>query len=200
MPLFLCATSCRLGLWAMSGMACGGLCGPRFRWEEDRNEKFMHTDAAEEEADAIPWGWRECTRLRIQDAHDFCMTTRPSHPPKPKRVEEEEPFEGLDRVLAAVGFPQQPAPARRGMLSQDLFTLPPPPPLQGIGDILPPADLNRPPTARSRLSRTCPTLSTSIQRRLAAQLVHQFPSRLLHQRLILALQLTLVPALQMSLI
>jgi len=150
MPLFLCATSCRLGLWAMSGMACGGLCGPRFRWEEDRNEKFMHTDAAEEEADAIPWGWRECTRLRIQDAHDFCMTTRPSHPPKPKRVEEEEPFEGLDRVLAAVGFPQQPAPARRGMLSQDLFTLPPPPPLQGIGDILPPADLNRPSTDGSQ--------------------------------------------------
>ncbi|EJD38358.1 hypothetical protein AURDEDRAFT_187758 [Auricularia subglabra TFB-10046 SS5] len=131
-----------LGLWALSGMACAGLCGPRFRWEEDRNEKFLAPDAAEEEADAIPWTWRECTRLRVQDAHDFCMTTRPSHVKQAKRPEDEEPFEGLERVLAAVGFPQQPPPARRPVLAQDLFSLPPGP-VAELSSIIPPVDVDR---------------------------------------------------------
>ncbi|KAH7102482.1 hypothetical protein BKA62DRAFT_749495 [Auriculariales sp. MPI-PUGE-AT-0066] len=133
-----------LGLWALSGMACGGLCGPRFRWEEDRHEKFMHTDAAEEEADAIPWSWRECTRLRIQDAHDFCMTTRPSHPSKQKPpTEDDEPFEGIERVMAVAGFPQQPPPARRAVLTQDLFSAPAPPTAPMSGQLVPPSEAAR---------------------------------------------------------
>lgn len=134
---------CSFGLWALSGMACAGLCGPRFRWEEDRSEKFVAPDAAEEEADAIPWSWRECTRLRVQDAHDFCMTTRPSLARKQKPTEDdEEPFEGLDRVLAAVGFPQQPLPARRPILAQDLFAMPPGP-VAELSSIIPPVDVER---------------------------------------------------------
>ncbi|KZV98906.1 hypothetical protein EXIGLDRAFT_763136 [Exidia glandulosa HHB12029] len=131
------------GLWALSGMACAGLCGPRFRWEEDRNEKWVATDAPEDEADAIPWSWRECTRLRIQDAHDFCLTTRPSLDHRKKRTDEdEEPFEGLDRVLAAVGFPREPPPARRPMLAHDLFAVPPGP-VDQLSSIIPPVDVER---------------------------------------------------------
>ena len=36
----------------------------------------------------------------------------------------DEPFEGIERVLAAVGFPSAASPARRGVLSKDLFAAP----------------------------------------------------------------------------
>jgi len=38
--------------------------------------------------------------------------------------DQDEPFEGIERVLAAVGFPTTASPARRGVLSKDLFSVP----------------------------------------------------------------------------
>ncbi|KAL0948248.1 hypothetical protein HGRIS_010845 [Hohenbuehelia grisea] len=100
----------------------------------------------------LPWRWREHTRQRVQEAWEFCLVgvAKPSSigvrqqgglPVPAVAVQEAEEgagegaapggFEGIDRVLAAVGFPSQPTPARRGVLSQDLFVGPPdaPPPL-----------------------------------------------------------------------
>ena len=78
----------RAGLWILSGQACGGICGPRFRWEEEQLEaKHAVYDPDTEQAyytRGYPapdnssgimstWGWRECTRARIQEAFEFCL-------------------------------------------------------------------------------------------------------------------------------
>ncbi|KAG1729358.1 uncharacterized protein EDB91DRAFT_1060049 [Suillus paluster] len=121
-----------IGLWILSGQGCAGLCGPRYRWEED-HEKSMpnHSDGASE-TDALLWSWRICTRLRIQEAYDFCLTVKPparwsgtakKEDPGLLGVETSPPFE-VEQVLAAVGFPSAPPPARRGALSEDLFSYP----------------------------------------------------------------------------
>ncbi|KAG1717722.1 uncharacterized protein EDB91DRAFT_1189462, partial [Suillus paluster] len=91
-------------------------------WEED-HEKSMpnHSDGASE-TDALLWSWRICTRLRIQEAYDFCLTVKPparwsgtakKEDPGLLGVETSPPFE-VEQVLAAVGFPSAPPPARRG--------------------------------------------------------------------------------------
>lgn len=122
----------------MSGQACAGFCGPRYRWEEDEAEKraSVYSDNASE-TDALPWNWREGTQARLQEAYDFCYTVRPSSrwgkgkkdisdatgnalPP----VNQSPGFDGMEQVMAAVGFPSQPLPARRGVLSDDLFESP----------------------------------------------------------------------------
>ncbi|KAG8215599.1 hypothetical protein J3R82DRAFT_3451 [Butyriboletus roseoflavus] len=147
-----------IGLWILSGQGCAGLCGPRYRWEEDDREKplSIYSDAAEV-ADALPWSWRTSTCVRIQEAFDFCLTVKP-----PARwsttlaKKEEAEGEGLpgvstapafevEQVLAAVGLPSVPTPARRGALSEDLFAHPrmgdeagvAPLPVPELSDIIP---------------------------------------------------------------
>lgn len=138
-----------IGLWIVSGQGCAGLCGPRYRWEEEGREKSLSNYNSDEasETDALPWSWRTCTRLRIQEAFDFCSTVKPparwsgtakKDEAGPLGVETSPPFE-VEQVLAAVGFPSVPPPARRGALSEDLFAFPmegeapaPPPELSEI--------------------------------------------------------------------
>jgi hypothetical protein len=144
----------RIGLWIVSGQICAGFCGPRYRWEEEQAEKRASIYADNDsETDAIPWNWREGTQLRVQEAFDFCLTVRPSSrwgvtkkevsganqlPP----VSHSPAFDGMEQVMAAVGFPSSPPPARRGVLSEDLFETP--------KDEIPPAELSAiiPKTAR----------------------------------------------------
>ena len=126
----------RIGLWVISGQPCAGICGPRYRWEEEDAEKraSVYTDN-ESETDAIPWNWREGTQLRVQDAYDFCLTVRPSSrwgttkkevsdASQLPAVSHSPAFDGMEQVMAAVGFPSSPQPARRGVLSDDLFDSP----------------------------------------------------------------------------
>ena len=128
----------RIGLWVASGQACAGLCGPRYRWEEDEAEKraSVYSDNASE-TDALPWNWREGTQARLQEAYDFCYTVRPSSRWGKKKkdisdmtgnelpaVDRSPGFDGMEQIMAAVGFPSQPLPARRGVLTEDLFERP----------------------------------------------------------------------------
>ncbi|KAG5637510.1 hypothetical protein H0H81_004336 [Sphagnurus paluster] len=143
-----------IGLWVVSGQGCAGLCGPRDRWEEEEAEKrrSLYSDNASVDS-VIPWSWRECTRTRVLEAYDFCLTVRPPLRwsgkkevsvngaellgPDPALVQ--QPFDGVEQVLAAVGFPSVPPPARRGVLSGDLFESPEeevPPPTE-FSDIIP---------------------------------------------------------------
>ncbi|KAH7921692.1 hypothetical protein BV22DRAFT_1132073 [Leucogyrophana mollusca] len=142
-----------IGLWVLSGQGCAGLCGPRYRWEEEDAEKTMsvYSDAVSE-ADALPWSWKACTRLRIQEAYDFCLTVKPPARWSAAKKEGSEvrdremlgvetaPAFEVEQVLAAVGFPSVPPPARRGMLSDDLFERPkgePTVPSPEFADIIP---------------------------------------------------------------
>ncbi|KAF9236138.1 hypothetical protein BU15DRAFT_50518 [Melanogaster broomeanus] len=127
-----------IGLWIVSGQGCAGICGPRYRWEEEDNEKTtsIYSDGASD-ADALPWSWKTSTRLRIQETFDFCLTVKPSSrwsmgaAKKADQGEEREflgvstaPAFEVEQVLAAVGLPSLPPPARRGALSEDLFAHP----------------------------------------------------------------------------
>ena len=176
----------------MSRQRLAGLCGPRHTWEESDQEKtrsiyseavsecgpyrssFYHDgDALDYAGDELAWEWREATRMRVQDAFEFCLTsTRGSsggttgtaglrwssvssnairgafgyknrrHIGRHRRrrsgkdkelsnaksefgdVASDEGFEGIEKVLAAVGFPNTASPSRRGVLSEDLFAAP----------------------------------------------------------------------------
>jgi hypothetical protein len=48
-----------------------------------------------------------------------------------------ERLEGMEQVLAAVGFPSVPPPARMAVLSDDLFKEPPGVPVGKFGDVIP---------------------------------------------------------------
>ena len=77
--------------------------------------------------DALPWSWKECTLLRVYEAYEFCLTLRaPRSEKSAERPSEGGGFEGIEKVFAAVGLggAAQPTPARRGMLSRDLFESP----------------------------------------------------------------------------
>ena len=80
----------RLGLWILSGQSLGGLCGPRYRWEEEDTEKrlsVLSTGTATGTGDeaawyrddgvGLAWEWKECTRRRVQDAFEFCLADKP---------------------------------------------------------------------------------------------------------------------------
>ena len=177
----------------MSKQRLAGLCGPRHTWEESDQEKsrsiyseavsecgpyrsgFYHDgDALDYAGDELAWEWREATRMRVQDAFEFCLTStrggsgttgtaglrwssvssnaiRGAFGHKNKRymgrhrrhrsgkdkelsngksefgaedVASDEGFEGIEKVLAAVGFPNTASPSRRGVLSEDLFAAP----------------------------------------------------------------------------
>ncbi|KAL7278266.1 hypothetical protein ACG7TL_008242 [Trametes sanguinea] len=120
-----------VGLWIVSGQGCAGICGPRYRWEEEDAEKaasVYHDNISE--LDALPWSWKECTILRIKDAYDFCLTTKPTRASsagmgeKGHEQEPSAPAEGMERIFAAVGIPSTPHAARRPVLSEELFESP----------------------------------------------------------------------------
>ena len=177
----------------MSKQRLAGLCGPRHTWEESEQEKsrsiyseavsecgpyrssFYHDgDALDYAGDELAWEWREATRMRVQDAFEFCLTStrggsgttgsaglrwssvssnavrgafgyknrrymdrhrrrrsaKDKEPSNEKSefgaedVASDEGFEGIEKVLAAVGFPSTASPSRRGVLSEDLFAAP----------------------------------------------------------------------------
>ena len=116
-------------MWVLSGHGCAGLCGPRFRWQEEEAEKRASVYSAEEvdETDALPWSWRDSARDRVVEAYDFCKTSK-SHKAGKKALSDIQeaslPFSGVEQVLAAVGLPTSPQPARRGVLTGDLFENP----------------------------------------------------------------------------
>ncbi|KAF7304690.1 OPT oligopeptide transporter [Mycena kentingensis (nom. inval.)] len=138
-----------IGLWVLSGTGCAGICGPQNRWDEETMEKIMsvYSDNVSD-LESLPWKWRESTAIRVQTAFEFCLTIKQrwSRREKAKKDVNEtsellaEPltpaFEGMDRVLAAAGFPSAPPPARRGVLSGDLFDSPVEPSPE-FGDIIP---------------------------------------------------------------
>ena len=175
----------------MSNQRLAGLCGPRHTWEESEQEKSrsIYSEAASESGpcrssfyhdgvggagvldyagDELAWEWREATRLRVQDAFEFCLTSgrassgtagaadlrwssvsssafgyrnrrhldrhrrrRTAKGKEPSNEKSEfdvattdEGFDGIEKVLAAVGFPNTGSPSRRGVLSEDLFAAP----------------------------------------------------------------------------
>ncbi|CAE6356368.1 unnamed protein product [Rhizoctonia solani] len=69
-----------VGLWVVSGQGCAGLCGPRYRWEEEGewDEKGPTT-----ERDELGWEWRTHARERVQDAYELCTVRRQSWIPQP---------------------------------------------------------------------------------------------------------------------
>lgn len=46
----------RLGVWIFSGQMCGGLCGPRYRWEEptDADVDAWEAGSVREKEDSFP--------------------------------------------------------------------------------------------------------------------------------------------------
>ena len=119
-----------MGLWFLSGQGCAGLCGPRYRWEEEDFEKrrysYLYGDAGSEDlGSSLAWSWRQCTRTRVLHAYEFCLTIdRPAIWMEKKG--EDMADEGVAQVMAAIGFPSAPQPARRSVLSADLFEHPQP--------------------------------------------------------------------------
>ncbi|KAI0086063.1 hypothetical protein BDY19DRAFT_895416 [Irpex rosettiformis] len=125
-----------VGLWVLSGQGCAGLCGPRYRWEEEDNEKTIANFSQDNfiQGDSLPWSWREGTLLRVIDAFEFCLTNK--HPRGPSGLGDKKdylgvdtptgtaPFDGIEKVFAAIGVPSDKHPARRGALSNDLFESP----------------------------------------------------------------------------
>ncbi|EUC58251.1 transmembrane protein, putative [Rhizoctonia solani AG-3 Rhs1AP] len=69
-----------LGLWVLSGQGCAGLCGPRYRWEE---EGEWDEKGPIPERDELGWEWRTHVRERIQDAYELCTVRRQSWIPQP---------------------------------------------------------------------------------------------------------------------
>ena len=127
----------RVGLWVFSGHGCAGLCGPRSRWEEEEVGRSVSIQSEKSDsglgeamgasgADALPWSWKECSLLRVYEAYEFCLTLRAPRSEKSAERPEGGGFDGIEKVFAAVGLggAAQPPPARRGMLSQDLFESP----------------------------------------------------------------------------
>lgn len=116
-------------MWILSGHGCAGLCGPRFRWQEEEAEKRASVYSVEDvdEADILPWSWRDGTRGRVMEAYDFCKAGKSNKAGKKALSDIQEasvPFSGMEQVLAAVGLPTSPQPARRGALTEDLFERP----------------------------------------------------------------------------
>ncbi|KAK0441260.1 uncharacterized protein EV420DRAFT_1580522 [Desarmillaria tabescens] len=113
-----------IGLWVVSGHGCAGFCGPRDRWEEEDAEKTISVYSESPTlADTLPWSWRECTKTRIQEAYDFCLTTtRPASSSRKKELgDTPEPLEGMEQIMAAVGLGSTAPPTRRGVLTDDFF-------------------------------------------------------------------------------
>ncbi|KAF9261619.1 hypothetical protein L218DRAFT_930422 [Marasmius fiardii PR-910] len=150
-----------IGLWILSGQAFAGLCGPRYRWEEDdlreKNRSSLYSlgdnnsETAHFDPDApLPWSWKERTRTRVWDAYELCRTTKApgrwgsgrmdpiqayrygfgdGKKDNPELPVQETPggFDGMDRLMAAVGLMPASASAqqqKRSVLSDDFFQNP----------------------------------------------------------------------------
>ena len=142
----------RSSLWFFSSNRLAGLCGPRHIWEEQSQEKSrsVYSSAASEHGarnswlyadqggDELPWEWREHTRIRVQDAFEFCLTFDRKRSDglvwggikkEDEKSDSKNGFEGIENVLAAIGFgapPSSPSGAKRGALTRDLFDTPEP--------------------------------------------------------------------------
>lgn len=143
-----------IGLWVLSGQGCAGLCGPRYRWEEEDAEKTTAgIGDTFTEGDALPWTWRECTLLRIIDAYEFCLTNKLPRGTWAEKKGAEKPgtpkegFEGIDKVFAAIGLGQNERPARRGVLTGNLFESPEPEHHEEEEQRRSPSSIETPPTA-----------------------------------------------------
>ncbi|KAI0795920.1 hypothetical protein C8Q75DRAFT_802985 [Abortiporus biennis] len=123
-----------VGLWVLSGQGCAGLCGPRYRWEEEETAEaekafpnFTYADNASENIDTpLPWTWRENTVVRVYEAWDFCLTNKLPTRGVEKKEGGPAGFDGMEKVFAAVGLGGTPHPARRGVLTERLFDSPEP--------------------------------------------------------------------------
>ncbi|KAJ7803990.1 hypothetical protein B0H14DRAFT_2384139, partial [Mycena olivaceomarginata] len=126
-----------LGLLLLSGAPCGGICGPRHRWEEEAHEKSTAAYADDlSEDEPLPWRGREETAARVRGAWEFCLSGHPgAHAHAKREVHSLEllagttpaptpGFEEMEQVMAAIGFPSAPLPAQRGVLSDELFEEP----------------------------------------------------------------------------
>lgn len=119
----------------MSGHGFAGLCGPRYRWEEEDADAekslgpYAFKDNTSDHMDTpLPWSWRENTVLRIYEAWEFCLTNK--YPGRSasglgKKDGEGTPgFDGMEKVFAAIGLSGTPHTSKRGVLSDDLFESP----------------------------------------------------------------------------
>ncbi|KAJ7328903.1 hypothetical protein DFH08DRAFT_1023468 [Mycena albidolilacea] len=131
-----------LGHLLLSGAPCGGTCGSRHRREEEAHEKSTAAYADDlSEDEPLPWRWREETAGRVRGAWKFCLSGHPgAHAHAKRKTTDAEAdmsellagttpaptpgFEGMEQVIAAIGFPSAPPPARRGVLSGELFEEP----------------------------------------------------------------------------
>ena len=66
----------RVGLWITSGQGCAGVCGPRYRWEEEDDEKTFYIPETRNERLIERWVWLPLTIARVQEAYEFCLTNR----------------------------------------------------------------------------------------------------------------------------
>ncbi|KIY70224.1 hypothetical protein CYLTODRAFT_451904 [Cylindrobasidium torrendii FP15055 ss-10] len=67
-----------LALWILSEQGCAGICGPRFRWNENDHESVRrHSGLSDYSAYSteLPWDWRDCTKKRLQALFEFCLVT-----------------------------------------------------------------------------------------------------------------------------
>ncbi|KAF8632354.1 hypothetical protein AX15_001912 [Amanita polypyramis BW_CC] len=153
-----------MGVWILSGQGCAGLCGPRYRWEEEEVEKrrysYLYGDAGSEDlGSTLAWSWRQCTRMRIQYAFEFCLTTeRPAVWAEKKGGTEGMEGDGVAQVMAAIAFPSAPQPIRRSVLSGDLFE----DPNGGLGSVLPKV-MKRPSKEGHQLSNPYPFTASGAQ-------------------------------------
>ena len=76
--------------------------------------------------DELPLGWKQCTFLLVYEAYEFCLMPCAPRSDKSAGRPSEGGLEGIEKVFAAVGLggAAQPPPARKGMLSRDLFKSP----------------------------------------------------------------------------
>ncbi|KAI0072350.1 hypothetical protein K474DRAFT_1605301 [Panus rudis PR-1116 ss-1] len=162
-----------IGLWIFSGQGCAGLCGPRYRWEEEEiAEKttgpFSFADNASEHLDTpLPWSWRENTVVRVYEAWEFCLTNK-----LPARSgggaggekggddgrDESMGFEGMEKVFAAVGLGGAPHPTKRPILTGELFESPQPQDVEAGGSRTPEKTLSHiiPPPAAAQTKDKSP--------------------------------------------
>jgi hypothetical protein len=94
-------------------------------------DEKMSEEGTINDADALPWQWRKCTRRRIEDAFDACCTASHSRrsstaaaTPAPIDISEEkesekaavrsqeEQFESLQRAIAQSTMPLPPPVCR----------------------------------------------------------------------------------------
>ncbi|KAL0071100.1 hypothetical protein AAF712_001658 [Marasmius tenuissimus] len=190
-----------IGLWILSGQAFGGLCGPRYRWEEEdmreKNRSSLYSlgdnnsETAYYDPDLpLPWAWKERTRSRIWDAYEFCLVSgkssgrygsAPMDPfeayrqgyGEPKNVTgspmSESPggFEGMDRLMAAVGLTPAPASAqqlKRSVLSDDFFRNPDPEQPVASGSGLKSGRASPPPAGRATPPELAAVIPKVVQR------------------------------------